>query len=441
MDIDDNLPPILNSPAAVPQQVSPATFNLHRSTLTTLLNECIIQIGNIHTIFSGNYKKKDQPVVKIADIERTLQILLDPIFIPYFNVPAKKFTPDCKKSLGTHLKDIAGDSPNTFTKKDSRNFLQSVDQKDFYTFFTHEKNTFFIQRMLIDPEYGFALFRNITLINEIDPQTLQLIPSISHGEYNVVKLLNAKNPETHSGPSHLHHVYQNSEVVTIVPYSEHKEKTKAYHKSNKDSKIDRQSCATEFYYIKKLLGLLQVSLMCAKVLENLEGLSIDVTGNMQYITAYTGNIDIIPNSISTTQRYTIEAILTEQDDSTGGSSSNDNLNNRPASLSSSSSSSSSSGGEVSSNYRANRRILKTHAKTFLEKIKKTRSKSSGSSSSSSGTTTSEDDDSENELEILKKMDLKKTPPQFKTGKENQNANSAYGEYFDSLCGDESADEL
>lgn len=274
--------------------------HIHAAAISNLLGQCTDQIFNVHTIFSGEYGKSSQPKIQVKSIQELLGVLLEPVFSLHFK-PArtKRFTPDCKKSLKTHLKDIAGDSPKTFLKKGSADFIKSVDQDDYYTFDTHEQNTFFIQEMLLDPEYGFGLYRSYT-------NTLE---GPRYGEYNVVKLLGGGNPETHSGPVELHHVYQNSEVVTIVPYSEHKGKTAKYHRSKKDSKIDRASTASEFYYIKKLIGLLQIAKMCSRILKDCHGLSESTIANMQYIDSYRGNFGLIENpgaELLSRQKFTVE---------------------------------------------------------------------------------------------------------------------------------------
>lgn len=285
---------------APPRKVSAATLQLHTSALSNLLDMSIQQIHNVHGIFSGEYTKDNQPEIQIAQIKVLFNSLLENVFVPYFKAPrTKHFTPDCKKSLGSLLQDIAGDSPGTFTRKGTADFLQSTDLDRFYTFITNAQNTFFIQKILIDPAAGFALFRRYT----------NTLLGPSYGKYNVIKLLDARSPETHSGTVELHHVYQNQEVITIVPYSEHKGNPKAYHKSSKDSKIDRAICLQEFYYIKKLIGLLQVAQMCTQVLYDCPALPSDITGNLQYMENYEGNICILPNSNAAReikQKYTVQ---------------------------------------------------------------------------------------------------------------------------------------
>ncbi len=305
----DAIPAPATPGGAVIPKVSAATLHLNAPAISNLLVRSIEQINNVHRIFSGNYKKEDQPKIMVKAIQDLLEEgLLKNIFVPYFAAPrSKHFTPDCKKSLGTHLDDIDGNSPKTFLKKGRADFMKSVDDDAFYTFDTHEQNTFFIQKMLLDPEYGFGLYRSCN-------NTLFL--GLEYGEYNVMKLLGGNNPETHSGVVELHHVYQNPEVVTIVPYGEHKGNTLRYHKSKKDSRIDRTTCASEFYYLKKLLGLLQVAKMCTRVLRDCDGLSEDVLTNMAYVENYTGNLGLIANpraALKQNKKYTIEeAFLTHQ---------------------------------------------------------------------------------------------------------------------------------
>jgi hypothetical protein len=110
-------------------------------------------------------------------------------------------------------------------------------------------------------------------------------------------MLDAANPESHSGACEWNHVYQNQEVVTLVCWSEHKGKTTQYHKSKSDSKIDRGMCKPEFYLINKLIGLLQIASACERVLRTVDKdkLPERTSAMMQWVRSYTGNIETIPN--------------------------------------------------------------------------------------------------------------------------------------------------
>lgn len=293
------------TPGRVPK-VSNATLSDNAGDISKLLEASIKQIKNVEMIFSETYKK-NKPEIGIKTIKDLLikKKLLKDVFVPYFAASSnKRFTPDCKSSLGTHLADIDGNSPKTFLKKGRADFMKSVDPDNFYTLDTQEQNTFFLQKMLLDPEYGFGLYRKCN-------NTLR---GLQYGEYNVLKLLEGNNPETRSGVVEFHHVYQNPEVITIVPYGEHKGNTRLYHKSKEDSRIDRQ--ISELYYLKKIMGLLQVAKMCTHVLRDCDGLSDKVLVNMAYIDNYTGNVGLIVNpgaELKQKKKYTVEeAFLTHQ---------------------------------------------------------------------------------------------------------------------------------
>ncbi len=296
------------APGTPIRQAPVVDLNPYVADLSNLLAISIEQIKNVHKIFSGEFTKESQPEIRVKEIKDLLieRHLLENVFIPHFRVArTHRFTPECKKSLGTHLKDIDGNSPKKFLRKGTADFVRSVDLEDFCTIETHERNTFFLLKSLVNPESGFGLYRS-------RQSTLSFggVPgSPKYGIYNILKLLGAKNPETHSGVVEFHHVYQNPEVITIVPYGEHKNNAVLYHKSKKDSRIDRASSNSEFYYLKKLIGLIQVAKMCSYVLRDCNDLGAEVLNEMSYIDSYAGNLRIIPNpgaEKKQKQKYTVE---------------------------------------------------------------------------------------------------------------------------------------
>ncbi|MBP9829181.1 MAG: hypothetical protein KBD04_04025 [Proteobacteria bacterium] len=296
------------APGTPIRQAPVVDLNPYVADLSNLLAISIEQIKNVHKIFSGEIAKESQPKIRTKKIKDFLikRHLLENVFIPHFRVArTQRFTPECKKSLGTHLKDIDGNSPKKFLRKGTADFVRSVDLEDFYTIETHERNTFFLLKSLVNPESGFGLYRSRQ--NTISFEGVPGSPT--YGIYNILKLLEAENPETHSGVVEFHHVYQNPEVITIVPYGEHKGSTVLYHKSKKDSRIDRASSNSEFYYLKKLIGLIQVAKMCSYVLRDCNDLGTEVLNEMSYIDSYAGNLRIIPNpgaEKKQKQKYTVE---------------------------------------------------------------------------------------------------------------------------------------
>lgn len=264
--------------------------------LTELMEACAAQMENVHTIFS---KVLEQPKIAIAAI-RVKFTHLAPLLLGRLKPPAGiHLTPECRKTLGTHLHDIAGDDPREFLKKGEADFRRSVKPEDFYSITTHFDNTFFVPTLVTEPYFVFWRTSRHTLWGDIE-----------HGEYNVLKMLGADNPESHSGACEWHHVYQNQDVVTLVCWSEHKGKTTEYHKSKSDSKIDRDMCKPEFYLINKLIGLLQIASVCERVLRTVDKdkLPEEASALMQWVRSYTGNITTIPNEHAVRTRgesYTI----------------------------------------------------------------------------------------------------------------------------------------
>lgn len=264
------------------------------NSLTELMQRSFEQIRNVHAIFSPSPDTGgDKPEIATAAISRTFMSLI-PLFLARLNpVRGKHITPECRKALGSHVRDIAGDDPKDFVRKGEADFLKSINPQDFYTIITHFGNLFFVPRWQMDPE--FALWRK---------STRTLLGGIHYSSYNIIKMLKGENPESHSGVLEHHHVYQNQGTVTPVCWSEHKGKTKQYHKSESESEIDRGICGPEFYFINKLTALLQIAHMCERVLRAVdeEALTAEALTLMNAIRNYTGNITIIPNGAETIKR-------------------------------------------------------------------------------------------------------------------------------------------
>jgi hypothetical protein len=268
---------------------------------------CVEQIQNVHRLFAEDFisstpdvldfegrpsGEDTKPIIRTAEISGRFQALLNAGLFPDSQAPKHRVTPDCKNALGTHLDDIAGDSPEEFLRKGDADFLRSVDPKDFYTVKTHHGNTFFLPKWLT--KSGFALWRT---------STGTLFSGIKHGIYNVLKALNGENPETRSGKMEYHHVYQNPDTVTPVCWGEHKRRTTEYHKSKRDSRIDRATCGSEFYFINKLTGLLQIANMVEVILRTTV-VDDEVSSIMRWIRGYTGNIQIIPSESAVVRERT-----------------------------------------------------------------------------------------------------------------------------------------
>ena len=281
--------PSFSSPAR-PARTAAALPNLtcpQINSLEKLMRVCFEQIQTVHAIFSTDSSMDDdKPRVAVVGILDTFTGLI-PLFLERLNSEkGKHITPECRKALGTHLSDIAGNNPKDFLKKGDADFLASVDPKDFYSVCTHFGNIFFIPKWQTEPYFAFWRKSTNTLFGRI-----------TYERYNVLKLLKGENPESHSGVLEHHHVYQNQETVTPVCWSEHKGKTKQYHLSGRESKIDRSMCGTEFYYINKLTGLLQAASMCERVLRTVDDDKIthEAFTVMKAVQNYTGNIAIIFN--------------------------------------------------------------------------------------------------------------------------------------------------
>ncbi len=141
--------------------------------LTKLMEACTAQMENVHTIFS---KVLEQPKIVIAAIREEFTRLA-PLLLGRLKPPAGiHLTPECRKTLGTHLHDIAGDDPREFLKKGEADFRRSVKPEDFYSITTHFDNTFFVPTLVTEPCFVFWRTSTKTLSDDI-----------VHGEYNVLK--------------------------------------------------------------------------------------------------------------------------------------------------------------------------------------------------------------------------------------------------------------
>jgi len=298
--MDNNLIGPFGSPPRVAATINvardfPALTGQQIIAVEQLLENCVTQIGNIHKLFSTEHTESEKPIIAVAAIKKSFQSLLEPVFIRYFSPEKRKhFTPECVRALGSHFKDTKNDSSEEFLSKGDADFIKSTDLNDFYSIMTHHRNTFFIPRWQVNTENGFALWRKST-------NTLR--EGILFGVYNVLRLLEGSNPESHSGTLEHHHVFQRQTPVTPVCRSEHKGKTKKYHKSEDESAIDRSICGTEFYFVNKLTGLLQVARMCERVLREIDCAKLSSIGLMDYIKQYSGNINIIANGAEVVKKF------------------------------------------------------------------------------------------------------------------------------------------
>lgn len=264
--------------AALPDLTFPQIANL-----SELMQACVAQMQNVHAVFSTD-TVGEAPRVPIASIKGNLTSLQSLLLERLNPTVRKHITPECKRTLGTHLRDIAGDASREFLKKGDADFMRSVNPSDFYTVGSHFGNTFFIPKWMVSPDFAFWRRATRTLSGNIE-----------YGSYNVFKLLEGENPESHSGALEHHHVYQNQGTVTPVCFGPHKKQTKDFHKSESESRIDRGICGTEFYFVNKLIGLLQIASMCERVLRTAdeEILPAGVVSTMRWVRNYTGNITII----------------------------------------------------------------------------------------------------------------------------------------------------
>jgi hypothetical protein len=261
----------------------PDLTSLQIENLARLMQACIAQMQNVHAVFSTD-TVGEAPRVPVAAIKGNLTSL-QPLLLERLNPKAgKHITPECTRTLRTHLRDIAGDVSREFLEKGDADFMRSVNPSDFFTVGSHFGNTFFIPKWMVSPDFAFWRRATRTLSGNIE-----------YGSYNIFKLLEGENPESHSGVLEHHHVYQNQGTVTPVCFGPHKKQTKDFHKSESESRIDRSICGTEFYFVNKLIGLLQIASMCERVLITVDEriLPAEVVSAMGWVRNYTGNITII----------------------------------------------------------------------------------------------------------------------------------------------------
>lgn len=196
------------------------------------------------------------------------------------------YTPENTGANGTHLEDIKGNPSAHFTSKGPADFLSSVDVDDFYVVSTHFGNTYFIPKWMTEPNKGFGLYQQATLT---------LDRGVAYGEHNVSRMLAGQNPLSHSGVLEIHHVYQNQETVCYLCHSEHKGKSKEYHKSERETLINRTVAASEAYYINKLTAFIAIARATAHILKDEDSISPETSNFMMFIKEYGGNLTLIPN--------------------------------------------------------------------------------------------------------------------------------------------------
>ncbi len=139
---------------------------------------------------------------------------------------------------------------------------------------------------MTEPNKGFGLYQQGT-------QTLDR--GVVYSDYNVRRMLVGQNPLSHSGVLEIHHAYQNQETVCYLCHSEHKGKFKEYHKSERETLINRDIAGSEAYYINKLTALIAIAKAAAHILDNEDSVSYETSNFMMFIKEYRGNLTLIPN--------------------------------------------------------------------------------------------------------------------------------------------------
>ncbi|MCX7352817.1 MAG: hypothetical protein NTW22_06090 [Proteobacteria bacterium] len=291
----DHFPPVPGSPQpAVGGHAAPAPAPLtdaQKESLSQLLARATEEIKRIHKHFDKTeilpegHPDNEKTKIIVHDIKKRFDKLL-PVFVQNSQRKGVHYTPENTGANGTHLEDIKGNPSAHFTSKGPADFLSSVDVDDFYVVSTHFGNTYFIPKWMTEPNKGFGLYQQGT-------QTLDR--GVVYSDYNVRRMLVGENPLSHSGVLEIHHAYQNQETVCYLCHSEHKGKFKEYHKSERETLINRAIAGSEAYYINKLTALIAIAKAAAHILYNEDSVSSETSNFMMFIKEYRGNLTLIPN--------------------------------------------------------------------------------------------------------------------------------------------------
>jgi len=292
---EDPIPPLPGSPQPnIVANAAPAPTPLTDAqikSLSWLLARSIEEIQKIHILFgntegfSEGHPDDKKTKIIVHDIKKRFNALL-PVFLQNFQRKGVHYTPENTGANGTHLEDIKGNPSALFTSKGPADFLKSVGADNFFLVSTHFGNTYFIPKWMTQPNKGFGLYQLAT-------RTLD--KGVVYSEYNVRRMLAGQNPLSHSGVSEIHHAYQNQEAVCYLCHSEHKGKFKEYHKSERETLINRTIANTEAYYINKLTALISLAKATAHILEDEYSISAETSNFIMLIKEYRGNLTLIPN--------------------------------------------------------------------------------------------------------------------------------------------------
>ncbi len=292
---EDPIPPLPGSPQPnIVANAAPAPTPLTDAqieSLSWLLARSIEEIQKIHILFgntegfSEGHPDDKKTKIIVHDIKRCFDALL-PVFLQKFQRKGAHYTPENTAANGTHLHDIKGNPSTLFTSKGPADFLKSVGADNFCLVSTHFGNTYFIPKWMTQPNKGFGLYQQATLT---------LDEGVVYSEYNVRRMLNGQNPLSHSGVSEIHHTYQNQETVSYLCHSEHKGKFKEYHKSERETLINRAIASSEAYYINKLTAFLTLAKATAHILDDEDSVSEETSNFLMFTKEYRGNLTIIPN--------------------------------------------------------------------------------------------------------------------------------------------------
>ncbi len=292
---EDPIPPLPGSPqpniGAIATQAPAPLTDIQKQSLSQLLARSIDEIQKIHVLFgntegfSDDYPDDKKIKIIVHDIKKCFHKLL-PVFLHKFQRRGVHYTPENTAANGTHLHDIKGNPSTLFTSKGPADFLKSVGADNFFLVSTHFGNTYFIPKWMIQPNKGFGLYQQATLT---------LHEGVVYSEYNVLRMLNGQNPLSHSGVTEIHHAYQNQETVCYLCHSEHKRRFKEYHKSERETLINRAIASSEAYYINKLTALLTLAKATAHILKDEDSVSYETSNHLGFIKEYRGNLTIIPN--------------------------------------------------------------------------------------------------------------------------------------------------
>ena len=164
--------------------------------------------------------------------------------------PNPHFTTITKKNLGEHIECIGKLSPGSFQKQGPEDF--HIDRALFVDFESPDGNKVFVPQKALTTE--FLLFT---------------CPKDTSQRPNYQRLFEGLNPQSNSGSTNYHHVFQNQETITLISSSTHRKESYTLHRASQlPTQINRTDFSGERSNINRKVGVLGIANICANFLDD-----------------------------------------------------------------------------------------------------------------------------------------------------------------------------